>query len=44
VYRGLVRFKITPDNKVTTAEVEPDMAESWAMNDDGTVWTFKLKA
>jgi peptide/nickel transport system substrate-binding protein len=43
VYRGLVRFKITPDNKVTTAEVEPDMAESWAMNDDGTVWTFKLR-
>lgn len=43
VYRGLVRFKITPDNKVTTAEVEPDMAESWTTNDDGTVWTFKLR-
>jgi peptide/nickel transport system substrate-binding protein len=43
VYRGLVRFKITPDGKVTTAEVEPDMAESWTMSDDGTVWTFKLR-
>ncbi len=43
VYRGLVRFKITPDNQVTTAEVEPDMAESWTLNDDGKVWTFKLR-
>ncbi|HXH09808.1 MAG TPA: ABC transporter substrate-binding protein [Alphaproteobacteria bacterium] len=43
LYRGLTRFKITPDGKVTTAEVEPDMAESWTSNDDGTVWTFKLR-
>jgi peptide/nickel transport system substrate-binding protein len=43
VYRGLVRFKITPENKVSTAEVEPDMAESWTLNDDGTVWTFTLR-
>jgi len=26
LYRGLTRFKITPDGKVTTAEVEPDLA------------------
>jgi peptide/nickel transport system substrate-binding protein len=43
VYRGLVRFKITPDNTVTTTEVEPDLAESWTTNGDGTVWTFKLR-
>jgi peptide/nickel transport system substrate-binding protein len=43
VYRGLVRFKITPDKKVTTAEVEPDLAESWTTNGDGTMWTFKLR-
>ena len=43
LYRGLTRFKITPDGKVTTAEVEPDMAESWTTNDEGTVWTFKLR-
>lgn len=43
VYRGLVRFKITPDKTVTTAEVEPDLAQSWTTNDDGTVWTFKLR-
>lgn len=43
IYRGLTRFKITPDNRVTTAEVEPDMAESWSTNEEGTVWTFKLR-
>jgi peptide/nickel transport system substrate-binding protein len=43
LYRGLTRFKITPDGRVTTAEVEPDMAESWTVSDDGTVWTFKLR-
>src|SRR5213594_1439407 len=42
MYRGLTRFAIK-DGKVTTAEVEPDLAESWTMSDDGTVWTFKLR-
>jgi peptide/nickel transport system substrate-binding protein len=42
LYRGLTRFAIK-DGKVTTAEVEPDLAESWTMSDDGTVWTFKLR-
>ena len=28
---------------MTTAEVEPDLAESWTLSPDGTVWTFKLK-
>lgn len=42
MYRGLTRFAIK-DNKVTTAEVQPDLAESWTLSPDGTVWTFKLK-
>ena len=42
LYRGLTRFAIQ-DGKVTTTEVEPDLAESWTTSDDGTVWTFKLR-
>ncbi len=42
LYRGLTRFAIK-DGKVTTAEVEPDLAESWSMSDDGTEWTFTLR-
>ena len=42
LYRGLTRFAIR-DGKVTTAEVDPDLAESWTLSPDGTMWTFKLK-
>ena len=42
MFRGLTRFAIK-DGKVTTAEVEPDLAESWTMSAEGTIWTFKLK-
>ena len=42
MYRGLTRFAIK-DGKVTTAEVEPDLAESWTLSPDGTVWTFRLR-
>jgi peptide/nickel transport system substrate-binding protein len=42
MYRGLTRFAIK-DGKVTTAEVQPDLAESWTLSPDGTIWTFKLK-
>src|SRR5262245_7390585 len=42
MFRGLTRFAIK-DGKVTTAEVEPDLAESWTMSGDGTIWTFKLR-
>ncbi len=42
MFRGLTRFAIK-DGRVTTAEVEPDLAESWTLSSDGTVWTFKLK-
>ena len=52
LYRGLTRFAVTeatevaPDGRevvtrrVTTTEVEPDLAESWTVSEDGTVWTF----
>jgi peptide/nickel transport system substrate-binding protein len=50
IYRGLTRFAIKDVERngkivktVTTAEVEPDLAESWTVSDDGTVWTFKLR-
>src|SRR5919106_3275321 len=42
MFRGLTRFAIK-DGKVTTAEVEPDLAESWTLSPDGTLWTFKLR-
>jgi len=42
IYRGLTRFAIK-DGKVTTSEVEPDLAESWTTSPDGMVWTFKLR-
>jgi len=35
VYRGLTRFAIK-DGRVTTSEVEPDLAESWTVSEDGT--------
>ena len=37
VYDGLVRYK---DG---TLEVEPALAESWTISDDGTEYTFKLR-
>src|SRR5438552_15668248 len=42
MFRGLTRFAIK-DGKVTTAEVEPDLAESWTLSSDGTIWTFQLR-
>ena len=37
LYDGLVRYR---DG---TLEVEPALAESWTISDDGTVYTFKLR-
>ncbi len=37
LYEGLVRY--APDS----LEVEPAIAESWTISDDGTVYTFKLR-
>jgi len=42
MFRGLTRFAIK-DGKVTTAEVEPDLAESWTLSREGTIWTMKLR-
>ena len=38
VYDGLVRYKNG------TLEVEPALAKSWTISDDGTVYTFALRA
>ena len=37
VYSGLVQFK------PGTTQVEPDLAESWEVSDDGMEYTFKLR-
>ncbi len=37
LYEGLTRYK------PGTLEVEPGLAESWEINDDGTQYTFKLR-
>ena len=42
MYRGLTRFAIK-DGRVTTAEVEPDLAESWTISADGKRYEFKLR-
>src|SRR4030095_4454267 len=42
MFRGLTRFAIK-DGKVTTSEVEPDIAESWSTPPEGTIGTFKLR-
>lgn len=37
MYEGLTRYK------AGTAEVEPALAESWEVSEDGLTWTFKLR-
>jgi peptide/nickel transport system substrate-binding protein len=37
IFEGLVGIK------PGTAEIEPELAESWESNDDGTEWTFTLR-
>ena len=37
LYDGLVRYRIG------TLEVEPGLAESWTISDDGKVYTFSLR-
>ncbi len=38
IFNGLVRY--SPGNQV---DVEPDIAESWRVSEDGRVWTFNLR-
>lgn len=38
IYNTLVRIK-----PGTTTEIEPELAESWEVSDDGLVWTFHLR-
>lgn len=40
VFQGLVRWETGSDGVVRGV---PGLAESWSVNDDATVWTFKLK-
>ena len=40
MFNGLVRF---PPGSADPADLEPDQAESWTSNEDGTEWTFTLR-
>ncbi|MDT0682003.1 ABC transporter substrate-binding protein [Roseicyclus sp. F158] len=40
LFNGLVRFAPGSDD---IGALEPDLAESWESNEDGTEWTFKLR-
>ncbi len=40
MFNGLVRIK---PGEVNPEFIEPDLAESWSSNDDGTEWTFKIR-
>ena len=40
VFDGLVRF---PPGSADPADLEPDLAESWQVSDDGKSWTFRLR-
>lgn len=40
IFNGLVRF---PPGSADPSELEPDLAESWEVSDDNTVWTFHLR-
>src|SRR2546430_16422363 len=42
MFRGLTWYAIK-GGKVTTAEVEPNLAETWKLSPEGTIWTFKLR-
>ena len=37
IYAGLVNWKYG------TGEIEPDLAESWDVSEDGTIYTFYLR-
>lgn len=40
MFNGLVRF---PPGSADPALLEPDLAESWTVSDDGLEWTFQLR-
>ncbi len=40
LFNGLVRIE---PGKASPAAIEPDLAESWTVSDDGLTWTFQLR-
>ena len=40
MFNGLVRIR---PGEVNPEFIEPDLAESWSSNDDGTEWTFTIR-
>ncbi|MEO1536738.1 MAG: ABC transporter substrate-binding protein [Pseudomonadota bacterium] len=40
MFNGLVRFK---PGSMNPGDIEPDLAESWTVSEDGLVWTFTLR-
>lgn len=40
MFNGLVRF---PPGSAEPSDIEPDLAESWTVSDNGLEWTFKLR-
>lgn len=40
-YQRLVRYKV--QDGIGSTEVEPDLATSWTVSEDGLVWTFTLR-
>ncbi|MFD1848763.1 ABC transporter substrate-binding protein [Oceanobacillus bengalensis] len=43
VYNKLVTYETGPDVEYTDYNVVPDLAESWDISEDGTVYTFHLR-
>lgn len=40
IYENLTRYIVTADG---SAKIEPGVAESWSVSDDGLVWTFNIR-
>ncbi|HEX4979731.1 MAG TPA: ABC transporter substrate-binding protein, partial [Acidimicrobiales bacterium] len=43
VYSRLIKFETGPDVEYGEQRLEPDLATSWEMSDDGLTYTFELR-